>query len=234
MSIPINNLSLPERMGFNAQQFAQLLKQYGCKLRVAMPGIVQSFNATKQTVVVQPAVQEKVNKNVNGSLVASDMPLPQLLDVPVVILGGGGGSGTVITFPIQTGDECLVIFNDFCIDSWWSSGGSNNVQLEKRRHDLSDAIAIIGPRSTPKFLSDYNTSAAELRTTDGTVKLTISESGIVITGDVTINGTLGVNELAVFNGEVDFESSITGDSFLNHTHGGVSTGGGSTGGVDSE
>ena len=83
--------------------------------------------------------------------------------------------------PIAEGDECLVIFNDYCIDAWWQNGGTGNVQLTKRRHDLSDGFAIFGPFSQPLALSNYNTTNAELRTLDGTVKITVGESGVIIT-----------------------------------------------------
>ena len=48
------------------------------------------------------------------------MPLPLLLDCPVYFPSGGN---CTLTFPVQPGDECLVVFASRCIDAWWQSGG---------------------------------------------------------------------------------------------------------------
>ena len=75
MADALDNLSLPERLGLNSDQFRKFWKQARAKLHVCKVGIVQSFNASAQTVVVKVAIQEKVNKNVGGSLVQQDMEL---------------------------------------------------------------------------------------------------------------------------------------------------------------
>ena len=178
MSSPINNLSIPERLGLNSDQFSQFWKQAQAKFHVCKVGIIQSFNPTAQTMQVLVAVQEKVNVNVSGSLVQQDKELPLLLDVPIIIPHAGQ---LALTMPVTAGDECIVVFADYCIDAWWQNGGTGNVQLTKRRHDLSDAFAILGPFSQPLALSNYNTTNAELRTLDGTVKITVGESGVIIT-----------------------------------------------------
>ena len=85
-----------------------------------------------------------------------------MLDVPVMFPRGGG---YVLTFPVQKDDECLVVFSDMCIDAWFSLGGIQN-QIEKRRHDLSDAIAILGLWSQPKKLEDFSEKHVELRNED--------------------------------------------------------------------
>lgn len=154
-------------------------------VRVAMPGIVQSFDATEQTVTVQPAIREKV-RDQHGNIV--DVALPILLDVPIVMPRAGGYA---LTLPVQVGDECLVILGDTCLNAWWAQGGVQN-QEELRRHDLSDAIAILGPWSQPRVLSGYNTSAAELRTEDGATKITLETGAVTITaGSVTMHTTGG-------------------------------------------
>lgn len=129
-------------------------------IRVAIPGIVQSFDPKEQTVTVQPAIRERVQ---DGDGRQSHMNLPLLLDVPVVFPRAGGFA---LTMPIKPGDECLVVFADMCIDAWWSNGGIQN-QIEKRRHDLSDAIAIMGVWSQPRIVPGYSLNSAQLRTEDG-------------------------------------------------------------------
>lgn len=117
------------------------------ELRCAMPGIVRSFDAAAQTAVIQPAVRDRL-----GGGMYEDMPL--LLDVPV-FFPGGAGSG--ITFPVQSGDECLVIFADTCMDAWLQNGGVQNPVMP-RRHDLSDAFAFVGFRSRKNRLTEFQAS----------------------------------------------------------------------------
>ena len=86
-------------------------------LRVAVPGIIQAFDSVEQTVRVQPAIRELVT---GSDYTPVSIPLPELLDVPIVLPRAGA---YVITLPIQAGDECLVIFADQCIDAWWQTAG---------------------------------------------------------------------------------------------------------------
>lgn len=129
-------------------------------IRVAVPGIIQSFDPTASTVCVQPAVREFI-KQANGD--SHETALPLLVDVPVVFPRGGPFT---LTFPINCGDECLVIFGDRCIDGWWQSGGVQG-QVEARVHDLSDAFALVGPFSQATKLSGISTENLQLRHNDG-------------------------------------------------------------------
>ena len=79
------------------------LRQREINLRVAAPGIIQSFNSAEQTVTVQLSIREK--RNNDGVETWED--IPQLVDVPVVFPRAGG---YILTMPIKPGDECLVIF----------------------------------------------------------------------------------------------------------------------------
>ena len=121
-----------------------------------MPGIIQGFNPIEQTAKVQLAIRERITDIEKNIL---NLEVPILLDVPIVMPRGGG---FVITFPIKPGDECLVIFSDLCINAWWSLGGVQNIE-EYRRHDFSDAFAILAPTSQPKRVSNYSTNNLEIR-----------------------------------------------------------------------
>lgn len=149
-------------------------------LRVAIPGIIQSFDANTQTVVVNPAIRERLVFDGEEEW----LNIPLLVDVPIVLPRAGGYS---LTMPIKPGDECLVVFSDMCIDAWWQSGGTQN-QVECRRHDLSDGFAIIGTWSQPRVISGYSTNSVQLRNDSGS-------SYVEIAGD-TINikaGTINLN-----------------------------------------
>lgn len=151
-------------------------------LRVACPGIIQSFNAEEQTVTVQLALREEV-KDYDYNKHWTDMPL--LLDVPLVLPRAGG---YCITMPVKRGDECLVIFADMCIDAWWQNGGIQN-QVEKRRHDLSDGFAILGIWSQPKRVKNYSEDSCQIRNEKGTSMIALKDDEININATVVkING----------------------------------------------
>ena len=168
------------------------------QLRVAIPGIVESFNVEKQTVSVQPAVTENIQV---GSEATKAVKLPILTDIPICFPRAGG---YCITLPISKGDECLLVFADMCIDGWWQSGGVQD-QMETRRHDLSDAFAIIGVTSQPRKVNDYSSENMQIRTDDGgiIIELDKKSSGVNVqcsgdfkvqaAGDVKIEGANGVN-----------------------------------------
>jgi len=195
------SVTIAERTGDQQEFYNKFADSIKNNMRVAMPGIIQSFDPVTQTVVVQPALKEKIR---SSDLSVSDVQLPLLLDVPIVIPKAGGFA---LTLPIKLGDECLVIFSDMCIDNWWYAGGIQN-QLEKRRHDLSDAFCILGTWSQPNLISNYSTNSAQLRSTDG------------------------VSYIDLKNNEIDMVSptvKINGINFSNHTHSAPS-GGGTTSG----
>lgn len=99
-----------EQQAFDAQKLSIFTG-----LRVAMPGIIQSFDPDTVTCIVQPAIYgQKVGDD--GKVVSEAIPI--IPDVPVVFPRGGG---CTLTFPVKQGDECLLVFSDRCIDFWWQA-----------------------------------------------------------------------------------------------------------------
>lgn len=208
----------------------------------ALPGIVEAFDPIALTVSVQPAIQANVTAE-DGATRAAALPL--LVDVPVVFPQGGG---FLLTFPIREGDECLVVFSSRCIDGWWQSGGVQP-QAEQRMHDLSDGIAIVGPRSQASPVTPaVSTQAVQLRAEDGTSFVEIAPDGvltckaqtrlildapqILIKGVISMMGQDGGATTAVMSGSVDVSGDVTagGISLHGHTHVNVQPGSGSSGG----
>ncbi|KAB0554614.1 Gp138 family membrane-puncturing spike protein [Pantoea stewartii] len=187
------------------------------QIRVAMPGIVQSFDSDAITAVVQPAIRSVETDN-DGNRITKNYPL--LVDVPVVFPRGGG---CTLTFPVKAGDECLVIFADRCIDFWWQSSGVQE-PVDDRVHDLSDAFCIVGPQSQAQKIGDISTSAVELRSDDGSTKLSLNPSSGAITG--TAPGGFDLNGLKILpDGRLQL---VDGSIVDKHKHGGVQSGGSNT------
>jgi hypothetical protein len=194
-------ISLQERLSLANEPLRKGLENLGAGLRVAIPGIIVSFDSEKQTARVQVAIREKIRQGTNLSWET----VPILLDVPILIPRAGGYA---LTLPVTSGDECLVIFGDCCIDAWWQSGGVQN-QVEKRRHDLSDGFAVLGIWSQPHVLSDYATDAAQLRNEDGTAYIELKGDAVKIVAE-----TLDIQAVTTIN-SVPFNL---------HTHSNVTTG----------
>ena len=100
------------------QEIVALKKDILSSLHCAMPGNVESFDPNTQTAVVRPA----------------DPRMPVIRDVPVFM---------PVSFPVNTGDACLLVFADFDIDTWLASGETEE-PASGRMHSLSDAFAFVG------------------------------------------------------------------------------------------
>ena len=236
------NVPLSVRLSDDNEVLEQRLEKLSNRIRVACPGIVQSFDSTKQTVTVKLAIREMVS--LEGKPY-ENLDIPILQDVPIYMPRAGN---FVLTMPVKVGDECLVVFGDNCIDSWWESGKVSN-QLDYRRHDLSDGFAIIGPWSQPRKISNYSTDSAVLRNLNNDSYVEVRDNDINIVAPMKVTVTAGsevkVNAptvnvdatdvtIAAANGVIlsgSGLSSIDTKNFLNHVHNGVQTGSGNTGGV---
>jgi len=187
----------------------------------AIPGIIQSFSAEHMTCTAQPAIMAKLFND--GTV--TDVALPLLVDCPVQFPAGGGCS---LTFPVASGDECLVVFSSRCIDAWWQSGGVQT-QAEMRMHDLSDGFVLLGVRSIPRVIPSISATAVQLRSDDGLafVELNPTTHAVNITspGDTNITGNLNVT--GTITATVDVVGG--GKHLKTHVHSGVQSGGSNTG-----
>ncbi len=189
------------------------------------PGIVQSVNLTANTCTVQPAIQGTVEDE-NGNVQFVNLPL--LVDVPIVWPKAGG---FVLTLPITSGDEVLVMIASRCIDAWWQSGGIQK-PMEARMHDLSDGFALPGPCSQPNKISNVSSSGAQLRNAAGTTYVEISSDGkIKMVSPSAVEVTAPQFKVT---GNILATGQVTGGTpavnLTTHVHTGVTTGSGSSGG----
>ncbi|HDG8080743.1 TPA: hypothetical protein PCO51_005470 [Klebsiella pneumoniae] len=210
-------VALNSQLGSKEQADAHLAQAIMSAMRVSIPGIIQSFDPDAVTAVIQPAIKG-VEHDASGAEVSVNLPL--LVDVPVIFPRGGG---CTLTFPVKAGDECLVIFADRCIDFWWQNGGIQE-PVDERMHDLSDAFCIVGPQSQAKKIGGISISAVELRSDDGSAKLSLNPASGVISG--TAPGGFNLNGLKILS---DGRLQLVDGSIVDkHTHGGVEPGGSST------
>lgn len=217
----------------------------------AIPGIIDKFDAEKQTAEVRPALKVLYAPDNEVAGKPQWVPATLCVDVPVVF---PGNANYMLTFPVKQGDECLLVFAERCINHWFTQGGVQE-QEELTHHDASDAIAVMGLRSQPNKITDFNNNNLQLRNADGDVVVTLDENGkitvdvsgttmlvedgkvtiradaIKLTGDVQITGDLDIKGDVTGRGDADFTGDVTGQgtSLHTHVHTGVQTGGGTSG-----
>lgn len=228
-----------ERLDDPEESLRLALENAQSHIWTATPAVVQGVDLAAQTVSVQPTIQGTVSAP-DGS--TQNVNLPLLVDVPIVWPRAGGFA---LTFPIQPGDEVLVVFGSRCIDSWWQSGGVG-APAEARMHDLSDGFAILAPTSQPKKFANVSTANVQLRdesgstyaeiTPDGKARIVGASAIDIEAPTINITGSAGINIEAPtieMNGQITQTNgtfSIGGINFGSHKHTDVQPGSGTSGG----
>jgi hypothetical protein len=224
---------------------------------VCSSDLVQSFDSDKQTVTVQLCIRERIN--LNGVLSWETLPL--LVDVPVFMPRAGGfcitmpvsaGDECLVVF----GDSCMDAWwqsggiqnqmdkrrhdlsDGYALMGIWSQPkkledySTNSIQIRNNagtnKIELSSTGLTLQFGATTLVLNaagiTLNGAALSLTGTS-TVNITsptITETGITnIVGATNITGDLGISAIVTMAGKV----------FSTHTHGGVTTGNGTTGAV---
>ena len=155
--------------------FDKLINKLSKNIHVSIPAIITDIDYEKQTCKAQAVIREYVgNEDVDNP---EYVDMPEFMDIPFFILSGGDYA---VTMPIKKDDECLIVFADSCIDSWWQSGGIQN-PIEIRNHDLSDCFALVGFRSQDKKLKDFDDEAFQIRQGEEDVPFEINDDSIILT-----------------------------------------------------
>lgn len=194
------------------------LKSWQSKFWTSLPGIIQSFDPESMTCTVQPAVRP-LTRTPAGDFINIDLPL--LVDCPTQFPAGGG---CTLTFPVEKGDECMLLISSRCLDSWWQSGEVQALAT-LRMNSISDAVALLGFRSRPRSLPSVSTESTQLRSDDGvafvevnpiTHAINATTSGpinftaplVTINGNVKVIGRIDATE-DVMAGTVSLQNHIT-------------------------
>ena len=144
------------------------------KMRVALPGVVQDYDASTCTATVQLSCSD-VDQTEDGTVAA--LAIPPCNHVPVFFQGGGGSR---LTFPVKRGDECLVIFASSSVDKVLAFGGPQDPGSDARHHHLSDAVCCLV----------YGVSRANVKAANGSA--TVLEGSDVRLGDASAQALMTV------------------------------------------
>lgn len=106
------------------------------EFHVCMPGRIELYNPTTGTATIKPTISRRFR----GAEEPVEYPV-----IPRVPIIQPRTAQAKVTFPIKTGDAVILVFADRNIENWDASNGSEiRETLDVRRHDLSDAFAILG------------------------------------------------------------------------------------------
>ena len=193
----------------NGELLKRTMRKVYETMRVAMPAVIESYDATKSLATVKITIP-----HVRDDEEVLDVPI--ISAVPVMWLST---LTTRITFPLQRGDWGLLIHCDGDIGKWALDMDASTPQ-SKRRHAWTDAVFL------PQMHGLQASSLEGLELKYGANTVTLSEAGVTVTsqninlvGNTTITGNLNVSGT----------STLAGIPFATHKHGGVQTGSGLTG-----
>lgn len=213
-----------------AGQMEQMLKTLKMGLFVAAPGLVESYDRTLMRAVIRPALMAKTSA---GESLEQDF----IYNVPVRFCGGGGYAANL---PLVKGDTGWLIFCDRDISGFKNSRAvvpcnTNRMHAQEDAFFLPDAMQTVS-------VAQEDAGRAVFQTLDGSNKISIGQSDMRInttaltvnaaesitfnTPEVTLSGTLTVSGLVKSLADVMAKAI----SLFDHTHGGVTSGGSSTGG----
>ena len=113
----------------------------------AIPGRVKSYDATKQTAVIEPMVK-LVWRTADDERVVDTLPV--LPDVPVAWPRGGG---YFLHLPLAAGDGGLILVTDTDIGAWRETGQVSDPG-DERRHGLGGAVFYPGLETVARALLD--------------------------------------------------------------------------------
>lgn len=154
-----------EVMGYVSQKEIRRL------VRTTLPGVVQSYNPTTQTCVVQPVIRRRKS---------GDTYLEPAVEVPLLPLAG---AGFVIHVPVEEGDTVWLAVGERSIDEWILADGVEEdvTAADPRRYDLQDAVALHGPQVFSQAIPEdmAASDSLDIGERDGTTRIRIEPSGAI-------------------------------------------------------
>lgn len=129
-------------------------------LRVALPGVVEEYDATKHQATIQPLLMLRPTKD------AAPKKLATIPNVPIVFPRTAKGA---LVLPIDVGDAVTLLFSDRGLDQWKAGAGDLPVEPNStRKHALPDCWAIPGGYPEGKLFTAHSEGNLELQVAPGT------------------------------------------------------------------
>jgi hypothetical protein len=202
---------MPDRDDIKAVM-SRILDQWKRDLRVAMPGKIVSYDAGTQLASVQPQIRRELRQLVDDrGRVFDDMPI-----IPAVPVCFPRFGPWFLSFPVQAGDHCLLIVCDQDLTRWRETGDVVDPYMPSSHH-IADAVAVPGLFPEANALGGAHASNLVLGHDSG-AQIHVTGGEIRLGGASASDPVARKSDLDAIKAYIDA-----------HTHGGVTTGGGTSG-----
>lgn len=174
---------------------------------IMLPGIVLSYNETKQTAVVQPAVKRRRLAEDGETWIAESVP--PIHGVPVEFIGPARGR---MTWPVAANDVCEIRWASSSLARWLAAGPGVVDPGDDRAHDPTDAICFVGLHSPAAPPTDAPTDAIVLHVSGGVVVKVGDSSAsapLTRTGDVQSALIGALTDAGIVQGMYNYGIAIT-------------------------
>lgn len=183
-------------------------QQIGC-IHTAMPGTIVSFDASTCLATVKPTLVFYVADQ-------RRLEYPLITGVPVFMPHAGNAQ---ITYPVKSGDQCLIVFSERSLDEWIGKGSEDN--HDPRQYDLTDGFCFVGMHPAQSISPDN----VELINNGTLVSITPANTvniigNVNIKGNVNVQGNYTCSGTSRMSGIITCDGDVTagGISVQNHTH----------------
>lgn len=207
----------------NPQLLVELIKRLFAEINTAIPGKIIAFNKVKQQATVRPSLRS-VFIGQDGE--KKQIDLPQILNCPV-FFPYSAGSGFSLTYPVQEGDDCLLVFSQRSFDAWLEHGGIQNAAAGADRPrvlDYNDAIVLVGLIPKPFAITDFQDDGIEIRNKARTSFLKVADASIhqkspaitvdastsnetILTSKIVTSPTFDIRSNLIFQGSIKTSTS---------------------------
>lgn len=179
------------------QQVENSMRAITDEVHTMLPAKIVSFNGSTGMASAKP-----VGKFTNSDGETFDYPV--VTDAPVVF-PFCQSAGVGMAFPVVKGDSCMILVSEVELDEW-RSGAEAEGSL---RFDLSSAVILPGlMKKGGGIIAEASGEKAAIMAC-GSVKLSVTSSGVKIKGNLTVTGDIKSTEGTVKAGSIDLKT---------HTH----------------
>lgn len=135
-----------------------VIKSNIAKIYTSIPGRFESFDG--ELASVKPLIKKKY---IDDEIEA----LPVIVGVPVLF---PSTNEFQMTFPINKGDGCLIIFSMRDISNWIANGGDSE-PVDLRKYDITDAMAIPGLFSPIESTIEYDEDDVLIKFNEAVIRI---------------------------------------------------------------
>ena len=139
-----------------------------------IPAKIESVDYENQRLDAKIAINQIAILNNREEI----LEYPTLRGIPFFTLQGGNLS---VTVPPKVDDTCLLIFCERNSDLFWKTGKiSAPSYAQRRKHNINDAVAIVGFNAKSELIPNYSSGDIELRNDSRDICVSLNENRINI------------------------------------------------------